>query len=102
MINPIEGTSGSAGVDDVFQAIYVGGSTGPTQPGPAAPNSYFSTSTGPTISAPGSTICDSASGASVNPTVPYSTSCAAGAVWQDIGPQNQRGDVFAVNLGNQN
>jgi hypothetical protein len=102
MINPIEGTSGSAGVDDVFQAIYVGGPTGSTQPGPAAPNSYFSTSTGPTISAPGSTICDSASGASINPVPPYSTSCTTGAVWQDIGPQNQRGDVFAVNLGNQN
>jgi hypothetical protein len=99
MINPIEGTSGSGAVDDVFQAIYVGGPTGATQPGPALPNSYFSTSVGPTISAPGSTICDSAAGASMNPTAPYSSSCPGGTVWQDLGPQNQRGDVFAVNLG---
>ncbi len=99
MINPIEGTSGSASVDDVFQAIYVGGPTGSTQPGPALPNSYFSTSTTPTSSSPGDTICDSASGASMNPALPYSTSCPAGTVWQDIGPQNQRGDVFAVKLG---
>jgi hypothetical protein len=99
MINPIEGTSGSGAVDDVFQAIYIGGPTGATQPGPALPNSYFNTSVGPTASAPGNTICDSASGASMNPTVPYSSSCSGGAVWQDLGSQNQRGDVFAVNLG---
>jgi len=99
MIDPIEGTGGSGAVDDVFQAIYVGGPTGATQPGPATPNSYFSTSVGPTTTSPGNTICDSASGASMNPTPPYSTSCSGGTVWQDIGPQNQRGDVFAVNLG---
>ena len=99
MIDPIEGTGGSGAVDDVFQAIYVGGPTGATQPGPATPNSYFSTSAGPTTTAPGNTICDSASGASMNPAPPYSTSCTAGTVWQDIGPQNQRGDVFAVKLG---
>lgn len=101
MINPIENTGGSGGVDDVFQAIYVGGPTGPAQPGPALPNSYFSTATGPTSSSPGDTICDSASGDSMNPALPYSTSCPTGTVWQDIGPQNQRGDVFAVDLGNQ-
>ena len=99
MINPIEGTGGSGAVDDVFQAIYAGGPSGPTQPGPATPNSYFSTSVGPTPTAAGNTICDSASGASINPSLPYSTSCPSGIVWQDIGPQNQRGDVFAVNLG---
>ena len=101
MINPIEGTSGTGAVDDVFQAIYVGGPTGAAQPGPAIPNSYFNTAITPTASAPGSTICDSASGASLNPAIPYSTSCPAGTVWQDIGPQTQRGDVFAVNLGNK-
>jgi hypothetical protein len=101
MINPIEGTAGAGAVDDVFQAIYVGGPTGSTQPGPAVPNSYFSASIGPTSSGPGSTICDSASGAAMNPALPYTTSCPTGTVWQDIGPQNQRGDVFAVNLGNQ-
>jgi hypothetical protein len=101
LINPIEGTTGTGAVDDVFQAIYAGGPTGSTQPGPAIPNSYFSTATTPTSSSPGSTICDSASGASVNPSLPYSTSCPTGTVWQDIGPQTQRGDVFAVNLGNQ-
>jgi hypothetical protein len=98
MMNPIEGTGGSAQVDDVFQAIYVGGPTGSTQPGPALPHSYFSTSTAPTGSSAGSTICDSASGASVNPGLPYSTSCPTGTVWQDVGPQTQRGDVFAVKL----
>ena len=101
MIDPIEGTTGTGAVDDVFQAIYVGGPTGSVQPGPAIPNSYFNTAAGPTASSPGSTICDSASGASQNPTLPYSTSCATGTVWQDIGPQTQRGDVFAVNLGNR-
>jgi hypothetical protein len=100
MIDPIEGTTGVAAVDDVFQAIYVGGPTGPTQPGPAQPNSYFSTSNAPTSSVPGDTICDSSAGDSMNPVPPYSSSCPAGTVWQDIGPQNQRGDVFAVNLGN--
>jgi hypothetical protein len=81
MIDPIEGTGGSGAVDDVFQAIYVGGPTGATQPGPATPNSYFSTSAGPTSIAPGNTICDSASGASMNPAPPYSTCCTAGTVW---------------------
>jgi hypothetical protein len=99
MIDPIEGTSGSGAVDDVFQAIYVGGPTGAAQPGPALPHSYFSTSTSPTATSAGSTICDASSGASMNPSLPYSASCAAGTVWQDVGPQNQRGDVFAVNLG---
>jgi hypothetical protein len=101
MINPIEGTTGTGAVDDVFQAVYVGGPTGAAQPGPAIPSSYFNTATSPTVSAPGSTICDSASGASLNPVPPYSTSCPTGTVWQDIGPQTQRGDVFAVNLGNR-
>jgi hypothetical protein len=99
MIDPIEGTGGAGAVDDVFQAIYVGGPTGANQPGPALPNSYFSTSIGPTTTAPGNTICDSASGSSMNPIPPYTSSCPTGMVWQDIGPQNQRGDVFAVNLG---
>jgi hypothetical protein len=99
MIDPVEGTGGAGAVDDVFQAINVGGPTGATQPGPALPNSYFSTSVGPTTIAPGNTICDSASGASMNPSAPYSSSCPTGTVWRDIGPQNQRGDVFAVNLG---
>jgi len=101
MIDPIEGTTGTGAVDDVFQAVYVGGPTGAAQPGPAIPSSYFNTATSPTVSAPGSTICDSASGASLSPAPPYSTSCPTGTVWQDIGPQTQRGDVFAVNLGNR-
>jgi hypothetical protein len=97
LINPIEGTSGSGAVDDVFQAVFVGGPTGATQPGPSS-NSFFSTSSSPG-SAPGSTICDGAAGASLNPALPYSSSCTTGTVWQDIGPQTQRGDVFAVELG---
>ena len=172
MINPIEGTGGGAQVDDVFQAL-TSGTTGSSQPGPALPNSYFSSATPPSINpvavtastesgvtatitsalnppqyslvtvagmtpsgyncaaclvlttsptqftytvstpglgsgtgfgnatASGSTICDSTAGSSVNPPPPYSTSCPAGTVWQDLGPQTQRGDVFAVNLGNQ-
>lgn len=99
MIDPIEGTGGAGAVDDVFQAIYVAGPTGANQPGPALPNSYFSTSVGPTSGAAGNTICDSASSSSMNPTLPYSSSCPSGTVWQDLGPQNQRGDIFAVNLG---
>jgi hypothetical protein len=98
LINPIEGTTGSGAVDDVFQAISVGGPSGATQPG-GLPGSYFSTAVSPTSGAPGSTICDSASGATVNPSLPYSASCPSGIVWQDIGAQTQRGDVFAVNLG---
>jgi hypothetical protein len=52
----------------------------------------------------GDTICDNQNydGAthlnSINPTPPYSTSCPNGIVWQDIGPQTSRGDVFAVEL----
>jgi hypothetical protein len=54
-----------------------------------------------TATAQGDTVCDAASGASLNPAIPYSASCSGGVVWQDLGPQTQRGDVFAVNLGNQ-
>lgn len=52
-----------------------------------------------TAAAAGSRVCDS--GGSMNPLPPYSTSCTGGVVWQDLGPQTQRGDVFAVNLGIQ-
>jgi len=54
-----------------------------------------------TATAQGDTVCDSATGTGnlMNPPLPYSTSCAGGVVWQDLGPQTQRGDVFAVNLG---
>ncbi len=53
----------------------------------------------------GDTVCDSSNPTVnpdvINPSLPYSASCPNGIVWQDVGPQNQRGDVFAVNLGNQ-
>jgi hypothetical protein len=50
----------------------------------------------------GDTVCDSPSdngSGSVNSFNP--SSCSGGVLWQDLGPQTQRGDVFAVNLGNQ-
>lgn len=123
-INPIEGTSGSGGVDDVFQAIYVNGNSGPASTLPGKQPKCGSTScfanTNPPLcnglscasnptSTPftaGDTVCDNQNynGTTqlnaINPTPPYSTSCPNGVVWQDLGPQDQRGDVFAVNLGN--
>jgi hypothetical protein len=106
-INPIEGTSGSGQVDDVFQAIYVNGASGPAstlagkQP-KCGTTSCFANTTPPTSSVAGGTVCDSTSGTanSINPSLPYSTSCPNGVVWQDLGVQTQRGDVFAVKLGN--
>ncbi len=105
LINPIEGTSGSAQIDDVFQAIFVNGNSGPqstlTSHQPKCGSvSCFATTSPPTISTAGDTVCDSTSGSanSINPPLPYSTSCPNGVVWQDLGPQTQRGDVFAVRL----
>jgi hypothetical protein len=189
--NPIEGTSGSASVDDVFQAIAVNGegTSGPSSalaggqpecgavscfantnpPGTtklamngamsagsavltSTSNPFTSAQVGQAISisgagnaggtiplyttiasfqnsgqvtlsastlqtggtsgamvnlttSAGDTVCDSSDPSvnpdAINPSLPYSTSCPNGIVWQDVGPQNQRGDVFAVNLGNQ-
>jgi hypothetical protein len=114
-INPIEGTSGSGAVDDVFQAL-TNGTTGANsslsgkQP-KCGTTSCFANSTPPlcnglscaanptaTPFTAGQTICDSAAGAFFNPSMPYSSSCPGGVVWQDLGPQTQRGDVFAVKL----
>jgi hypothetical protein len=102
LINPVEGTSGSGAIDDVFQAL-TDGTTGSQslQPGgqpQCGSASCFKSSTPPTATAAGGTICDSASGASFSPSLPYSSSCPGGVVWQDLGPQTQRGDVFAVKL----
>ena len=52
--------------------------------------------------AQGDRFCDSPSdngSGSVNSFNP--SSCSGGVLWQDLGAQTQRGDVFAVNLGNQ-
>jgi hypothetical protein len=59
------------------------------------PGSY----TGTTATAQGDRVCDltSPSQDSIN----VSALSCLGVTWQDIGAQNQRGDVFAVNLGNQ-
>lgn len=184
LINPIEGTSGSGGIDDVFQAL-TSGTTGPPSslsnnqpecgsvscfantnpptvtavavvaatesgntgtitlpsPGwavntgvfvtlsgfsPTGWNGTFPVSSGSgaglttltlsglasglaavttfgTAAAQGDTVCDNSSGLSdvLNPPLPYASTCSSGVVWQDLGPQTQRGDVFAVNLGNQ-
>lgn len=60
-----------------------------------------------TAAAEGDTICDTTvpgtTPAFYNPQPPYATSCpvsgvGAGVVWQDLGLQTGRGDVFAVNL----
>jgi hypothetical protein len=57
------------------------------------------------VTSAGDTVCDSSNPSVspdvINPSLPYSTSCPNGVVWQNVGPQTQRGDVFAVNLGNQ-
>ena len=72
--------------------------------------SCFASTLAPTISAAGDTVCDNSSfnGAGVpvtgtqlntlNPSAPYTASCPNGIVWQDLGPQTSRGDVFAVQL----
>jgi len=53
-----------------------------------------------TAASQGDTVCDLTTPGSdlLDPTLPYSSSCSPGVVWQDLGPQTQRGDVFAVNL----
>jgi hypothetical protein len=68
-------------------------------------------STGGFAAAQGDTVCDNqlfngtgspVTGSqlnSLNPSLPYSSSCPSGIVWQDVGPQTQRGDVYAVQLG---
>jgi hypothetical protein len=114
LINPIENLSGSGAVDDVFQAIYVNGISGPASTLSGAQpicviggvnKSCFANTTAPASSTAGDTVCDNQNynGTtqlnSINPVIPYSTSCPNGIVWQDLGPQTQRGDVFAVNLG---
>ncbi len=118
LINPIEGTGGGGQIDDVFQAIYVGGTSGPNsslgsnQPKCGATSCFASTNpplcnglscaTNP-ASAPftsGDTVCDNQSGSGdvINPSLPYSSSCPTGIVWQDLGPGNARPDMFAVRL----
>ena len=55
-----------------------------------------------TAASEGDRVCDSPSdngSGSVNSFNP--SNCSVGVMWQDLGPQTQRGDVFAVNLGNQ-
>jgi hypothetical protein len=51
--------------------------------------------------AQGDTVCDNTSGSGdvINPTLPYSSSCPTGVVWQDLGPQTDRGDLYAVDIG---
>ncbi len=107
MINPIEGTGGSSAVDDVFQAIFVSGASGPAsslsghQP-ICSGISCFTATAPPTLSAAGGTVCDNAlyNGSTqlntLNPTLPYASSCPNGVVWQDLGLQDGRGDVIAV------
>ncbi len=63
--------------------------------GLSTPNSYV----GAVAAAQGDTVCDLTSPGqdSININAPSCT----GVIWEDIGVQTQRGDVFAVNLGNQ-
>jgi hypothetical protein len=53
-----------------------------------------------TAASQGDTVCDLTTPGSdaLDPAPPYSSSCSPGVVWQDLGPQTQRGDVFAVKL----
>ena len=117
VINPIEGTSGSGAIDDVFQALTSGTSGPATSGGGHQPkcgtSSCFAIAKQPlcgglscasnpssTPFTQGDTICDNTSGVgdSINPALPYSSSCPSGVVWRDVGPQTTRGDVFAVKL----
>ncbi len=118
LINPIEGTGGGGQIDDVFQAIYVSGNSGPIsslgsgQPKCGTTSCFANTNpplcnglscvSNPTATpfTPGDTVCDSTSGTGdvINPSLPYSTSCPTGIVWQDLGFQAARPDVFAVKL----
>jgi hypothetical protein len=61
----------------------------------ATPNSYF----GATAAAQGDAVCDLTSPG--QDSIDIGASSCTGVTWGDIGPQTQRGDVFAVNLGNQ-
>lgn len=106
MINPIENTSGSGGVDDVYQAVAVNG-TGTSGPPSSLSNnqpkcgttSCWIQTTAPTASTAGTYVCDSSDGLSnlVSATLP---TCTNGIIWQDVGAQTSRGDVFAVRLAN--
>ncbi len=118
LINPIEGTGGGGQIDDVFQAIYASGTSGPNsslgsnQPKCGTTSCFANTNpplcnglscaTNPTATpfTPGDTVCDNQSGSGdvINPSLPYSSSCATGIVWQDLGPGNARADLFAVRL----
>jgi hypothetical protein len=95
------GWNGSFAVTGPVGANCPGGACGPVTTfqlsgmpsGLSSPSSY----SGVTATAQGDTVCDLTSPGqdSIN-----ASSCA-GVTWGDIGPQDQRGDVFAVNLGNQ-
>jgi len=105
LINPIEGANGSSSVDDVYQAIAVTGVSGPAstlsgkQP-KCGSVSCWTLTNAPTATNGGDYVCDSTSGsANVVSTWPTLPTCTTGIIWEDLGPQTQRGDVFAVNLG---
>lgn len=104
LINPIENTSGSGGVDDVYQAVAVTGSSGPlsslsnNQP-KCGTVSCWTLTNPPTATTGGDYVCDNSSGSgdtvSTWPTLP---SCPTGIIWEDMGEQDQRTDFFAVHL----
>jgi hypothetical protein len=104
LINPIENPNGSSGVDDVYQAVAVTGASGPqsslasNQP-KCGTVSCWTLTNPPTATTGGDYVCDNTSGTgdtvSVWPTLP---TCTTGIIWEDMGPQNQRSDVFAVYL----
>jgi hypothetical protein len=62
--------------------------------------STLGASTGGTAAAQGDTVCDltTPGSDSLNPSLPYSSSCSPGVVSQDLGEQNQRSDVYYVGL----
>jgi len=63
--------------------------------GLSPPGSY----SGAAATAQGDTVCDLTSPG--QDTININASSCAGVTWGDVGQQTQRGDVFAVNLGNQ-
>ena len=64
--------------------------------------STLGASSGGTAAAQGDTVCDltTPGSDSLNPSLPYSSSCSPGVVSQDLGEQTQRSDVYYVGLSN--
>jgi hypothetical protein len=102
----VSGAGNAAGTIPLYTTILSYQSTGQvTLSAPTLETGGTTVATVNLVTSAGDTVCDSSNPSVspdvINPSPPYSTSCPNGVVWQNVGPQTQRGDVFAVNLGNQ-